>query len=130
MTADADHAASVRAGGRRRTLGERGRVTHRLVRTSSDPPCPDDGAASANPRGHSYRTEKTWVAEPLPKGGVDVILVGARTLSDGIREWWGEDGWTYSPTRHFPALLVVSSLRSKPFLAPPEAYAAAEEVSE
>jgi hypothetical protein len=91
---------------------------HRLVRTSSDPTCPND------------RTEKTWVAEPLPDGGADVILVGVRTLSDGIREWWGEDGWTYSPTRFFSALLVVSGLRSKPFLVPPEAYTATEGASE
>jgi len=133
MTTDADRAASVRVRGCRHALGERGRVTHRLVRTSSDPPRRDGSVGSTNPRGYSYRTEKTWVAEPLPDspdGGADVILVGVRTLSDGVRQWWGEDGWTYSPTRFFPALLVVSSLRSKPFLVPLEAYTATEEVSE
>lgn len=49
------------------------------------------------------------------------ILVGYRTLSNGILNRWGEDGGTeYKQKEHFLAALVVTGPRSKPFLANPE----------
>jgi hypothetical protein len=43
------------------------------------------------------------------------ILVGYRVLSNGIRDWGGEDdGIIYTPKEHFKAVMVVFSLITNP----------------
>lgn len=52
---------------------------------------------------------KVWARIPQmnPTTG---IVVGCRTLSNGRVEYW-EDGTTYEPTEHLPAVLVAINLR-------------------
>ena len=44
------------------------------------------------------------------------LLIGIRTLSDGIRRWDGyeDGGWSYEAKDHFKAAMVVFSLKEKP----------------
>ncbi|KKM99868.1 hypothetical protein LCGC14_1143460 [marine sediment metagenome] len=44
----------------------------------------------------------------------EVLLIGIRTLSDGIMQWEG-DYYSYSPTNFFKGYLVVNDLKRKPF---------------
>ena len=57
---------------------------------------------------------RCWVNYFVPDYS-DCIVIGVRTLRDGIVEK-DEDGRYFRPTKHFKALLVVSSLYKKPFL--------------
>lgn len=63
---------------------------------------------------------KLWPTSPEPEAR-EGIIVGLRTLSDGVRTWNGYDiPVTYRPTRHFSAYLIAHSLRAKPVLVLPE----------
>jgi hypothetical protein len=60
---------------------------------------------------------KLWKRRMLPSVEAG-ILIGVRTLSNGIVHYWGEDGGIeYRAKEHFKAALVVTGPRSKPFLA-------------
>jgi hypothetical protein len=72
-------------------------------------------------RGEGSR--KQWVISRFarPRGGV---VIGWRTLSDGVAEYNGHDEATiYHPKRYFRALLVVISEKQNPiYVLPEEAY--------
>lgn len=60
---------------------------------------------------------REWKTEELrePKNG---IIIGYRNLSNGRADYEHECGWLYTPQSHFKALVVVTSLRSKPIIVP------------
>jgi hypothetical protein len=58
-----------------------------------------------------YRA-KVWAANPFRRGEYVGIVVGLRTLSDG--ENLGYEEITYRPLRHYAAVLVAESLRTRP----------------
>lgn len=53
-------------------------------------------------------------------GTIDAVVVGVRTLSNGIVSYSFEDGVGYRAKEHFPALLVSFDLRRKPVFALPD----------
>lgn len=52
---------------------------------------------------------KVWARIPLTRPTTGIV-VGCRTLSNGKVKYW-EDGTTYEPTEHLPAVLVATNLR-------------------
>jgi hypothetical protein len=46
------------------------------------------------------------------------IVIGVRTISNGPTDFDSEAGYMYSPKEHFKALLVATTLHSKPILIP------------
>lgn len=64
--------------------------------------------------GHKKRW-KLWKSVPL-KHPIEAIVVGIRTVSNGITDYDMDVGYSYDPKEHFQALLVVSRLSEKPFL--------------
>ena len=72
-------------------------------------------------RGRCLKTrlkEWTWREIPPEVG----VVVGERTLRDGVSEWQGSDGGgtVFYPERAFRALLVVTDIRRNPFYVLPE----------
>lgn len=60
---------------------------------------------------------KLWKRRMLPSTA-EGILIGYRTLSNGVREYLGEgDGCAFIPKEYFRAALVVTGPKSKPFFA-------------
>lgn len=62
-------------------------------------------------------SNRTWRLEEF-NPPQKVMVIGKRTLSDGRASWDSESGWEYNPTAFMFALLVVSSMKEKPFLIP------------
>jgi hypothetical protein len=61
---------------------------------------------------------KVWEPDPWKNGTYAGIVVGVRTLSDGMTEGWEEN--TYRPERHYRAVLIATDLHRKPVLVLPE----------
>ena len=63
-----------------------------------------------------YRStrHKFWKVTDLKKPR-EVMIVGVRTLSNGITQYDSEAGNMYDPKDYFKALLVTGTLREKPF---------------
>lgn len=61
---------------------------------------------------------KVWFPTdgPIHEG----IVIGKRTLSNGLRDWGGGDNISYSPTEYLAAYLVVFDLRRAPVPVRPE----------
>lgn len=66
----------------------------------------------------SQRVRLVW--ERRTTGTMDAVVVGVRTLSNGIVSYSFEDGGGYRAKEHFPALLVSFDLRRKLVFALPE----------
>lgn len=66
-----------------------------------------------------YGAQKYWHRnECAPAKG---LVVGIRVLSNGKRTWIGsEEGFEYTPTEHFRAVLVAYAMNRKPVLVPLE----------
>lgn len=66
-----------------------------------------------------YGAQKYWFRnECAPTTG---LIIGLRTLSNGKRMWIGsEEGFEYTPTEHFRALLIAYAMNRKPVLVPLE----------
>jgi hypothetical protein len=61
------------------------------------------------------RLMKLWKRRML-LSTAEGILIGYRTLSNGVREYLGEgDGCAFIPKEYFRAALVVTGPKSKPF---------------
>lgn len=56
---------------------------------------------------------KTWAETAIPE--TEVMVIGRRTLSNGITEWIEEGGNFYTPKEYFKALLVVKDMNTNPF---------------
>ena len=84
-------------------FGDRVRVTGILERK----------CRSKNVRPHGGDLYKYWQAKPIPvKEG---ILIGYRTLPDGVREWvCDEEGYIFIPKEHYRVALVVFNERQNP----------------
>lgn len=69
------------------------------------------------PSAEDYTT-RVWRGNTFaePQAGV---IVGVRTLSDGVVHWTG-DSDIYAPTRHFKAYLIAFDLRRVPVFVLPE----------
>jgi hypothetical protein len=67
------------------------------------------------PGSPNYRL-KAWLRRPLGEWR-PAIIVGYRTLSDGLVDYMGEDGVAYTPRRHYKAALVAFDVRRAPFFA-------------
>jgi len=65
-----------------------------------------------------YRSgpKKYWALETIPE--TSCLLIGVRTLQDGLRHWNYEEGYSFQPTKHFRAILVVESPKKNPFYTP------------
>lgn len=75
---------------------------------------------------NSYGTEffhdvKYWDRRETSGSG---LYIGTRTLQNGVRDWDGEYGYTFSPTDHFTAALVVPGPRQNPIYVPMDAIEA------
>lgn len=69
-------------------------------------------------RGQQYPNRKAWKRVPLKTARVGV-LVGLRTVSNGIREWESDEtGYIYTPTEYMRVALVAYSLHRKPDMVP------------
>ena len=61
---------------------------------------------------------KEWVTTPAQKP-TEGIIVGIRTLSDGVVVWTGEEGgYDYRATKHLKAYLVVTDIYKNPLTVP------------
>jgi len=80
-------------------FGDKIIVNHRLRRKSS--------------YGMTRETSKYWEEEKLTP--IEAIVIGRRTLSNGISEWNGEIGIIYFPSKYFKAILVVTDMKNNPF---------------
>lgn len=89
------------------TLGQRVRYTATLTRT-------DDPVAR---RRRVWRPDPTW-GHPDGREG---IVVGLRTLANGISDWDPDGGYEWVPQETFPAVLVAFHVRRKPVLCPVDA---------
>ena len=56
---------------------------------------------------------KHWVQYPLKKQR-EGIIIGARTLSNGVNSWEEDMGNVFTPQSYFKAYLVAFDLRRKP----------------
>lgn len=62
---------------------------------------------------------KVWIQKAIKKQ--KVMVIGIRTLSNGVSHWNGDgEGVSYEAKEFFKALLVVRTINSKPFLIPIE----------
>lgn len=61
---------------------------------------------------------KIWTPDPWKNGTYAGVVVGLRTLSDGMTEGWEEN--TYRPERHYRAVLIATDLYRRPVLVLPE----------
>lgn len=59
----------------------------------------------------AYSDRKVWRPNLNYRGPVEGILIGIRTLTNGVREHMGEDGCSHWPDTKFRAALVAVSLR-------------------
>jgi len=61
---------------------------------------------------------KEWVTTPVQKP-TEGIIVGIRTLSDGVVVWTGEEGvYDYQALKHMKAYLVVTDIYKNPLTVP------------
>jgi len=59
---------------------------------------------------------KVWEVKPFPRGPRTGILIGFRTLANGVM-WYGEEeGRVFTPREYFKAALVALDARTKPVL--------------
>ena len=103
-----------------------------MTTTADAPPLPAFGArvrvsayySRAGAASAGRKTRKAWHRweYSTPR---HALYIGKRTLSDGYVEWWEEEGYAYTPERHFIAALVVFSERERPVLVPLDALEAA-----
>lgn len=63
-----------------------------------------------------FRRLKKWQEQVVKEQSG--IVIGKRTLSNGEKEWDSEAGYMYEGKEYFPALLVATSLNSKPVYIP------------
>lgn len=61
---------------------------------------------------------RSW--KRLGRESGDAVIVGIRTLSNGLTEYPYDAGPLYTAKEHFPALLVSFDLRRRPVFALPE----------
>lgn len=88
-------------------LGQKIKIFHQLRRSSE--------YRQDNKINEYGKTEfKEWCESPL-KSPIEVIVIGLRTLSNGYNVWEKEYGNVYHHQISVSALLVVETLRSKPF---------------
>lgn len=114
---------------KRPKLGQRVRIRARLVR---------EAEANAS---RDYSDKKTWVREgyydpekprSVPEWLVRMksimkepttikgVYIGYRTLSNGTRRWYGDEGFVFTPEEYFEAWLVVIGERLRPVFVRPE----------
>lgn len=96
-------------------LGERVRFTHQLKRRSHRLHGEDRRVG-----GHLYDERKFWQPEHFPMGGHGGLVVGRRSLADGLNSWDYDAGPTFTPERRFRAYLVAWHLDKRPVLVLPE----------
>lgn len=92
-------------------LGQRVRFTTYLVRGYKS------GSSWMDPA-TKFWTPEDRLGKPNPGG--EGVIVGRRTLADGTVRYLGEDGTTFTPSRHYTAWLVAFDLRRKPVHVLPE----------
>lgn len=63
--------------------------------------------------GHGWNERKnTWVEKDHPDSMG--IIIGKRTLQNGVSQWENEEGWMFIPNQWVTAYLVAFNLRQKP----------------
>lgn len=70
-----------------------------------------------------YRQEKKWKNTPLSPGwnqSLTGIVIGIRTLQNGILHWDNEAGNLFDPQEYFQAYLISYNLHRKPVFVLPE----------
>lgn len=75
-----------------------------------------------NVTGDWYRREpwrKRWQRTQYDERHREGVVVGLRTLSNGINESHGDEGIQYIPEEYIPAVLVAYDLRRKPVYVEP-----------
>lgn len=68
--------------------------------------------------GRSYIGERYWIETPFEMEGLVTpgLIIGKRTLSDGVVIYRGDDGASYEPLRHFTAWKVAHNIHQAPVL--------------
>lgn len=85
-------------------FGDRIKISNKLIRL-----CKYEGTD------YNATEYKFWYRLPLKE--VEVIFLGTRTLTNGIRRYDSEEGWSYSPKEKIKAMLVCMNERTSPFYA-------------
>lgn len=62
---------------------------------------------------------KNWIQESFEKPRRGIFL-GSRTLANGRRDYYGEEGFSFTPAEYIKAYLVCTSAREKPFYVHPD----------
>jgi len=108
-------------------LGDRVRFTEQYVRVADViQPTPD------KPWWRSHQSRKTWERRPVNQFSSPAwkhgVIVGARTIYDGIAVYGFEDNpTTFTRDSSHQAYLVATSIRGRHVLVPFDAVAASEE---
>lgn len=83
---------------------------------SSEPPTkPPYGATNTHHPDHKgWRIVwKVWAREEL-EAPIEAYYMGWRTYSDGVREYWNDEGYSFVPKRHHKVYMVVVNERQNP----------------
>lgn len=99
-------------------LGDRVRFTHVLRRRSLALYGDDQKAVPGSYV--RYNERKFWQPEHAPYGRHGGIVVGRRTLANGLNTWEYEAGTHFTPTERFRAYLVSWHLDKRPVLVLPD----------
>lgn len=95
--------------------------------------------ATAEIPGTWDRDRKSWTPSPVSdlvprdglngRGEIAGVIVGIRTLSNGVRVWPVEESMRYVAESYFPAVLIAYDLHRKPVLVLPEHVSLVERVT-